>query len=208
MHRGRIIINEHGSDLYHFFKRKSTWTPDKNREPALDLFIHLITKDILNTKPLKIADNLTKQEREALKNLTERNDIVIKPSDKGKATVIMDTEKYKAECYRQLNDPKFYKRLPKDITHQVEDRIRIRLKRLLIDDEIEEDANNYLVPHRSRPARFYILPKIYKNKDTPSQNLLIINSILWFQNYHFTSKTPHSSFKNLKAYQNYLIVVC
>ena len=149
------------------FKRKSTWTPDKNREPALDLFIHLITKDILNTKPLKIADNLTKQEREALENLTERNDIVIKPADKGKATVIMDTEKYKAECFRQLNNPKFYKQLPKDITHQVEDRIHIRLKRLLIDDEIEEDTYTYLVPHRSRPARFYILPKIHKNKDNP-----------------------------------------
>ena len=39
----------------------------------------------------------------------------------GKATIIMDTENYKAECYRQLNDPKFYKRLPKDITRQVED---------------------------------------------------------------------------------------
>ena len=91
------------------FKRKSTWTPDKYREPALDLFIHLITKYILNTKSSKVADNLTKQEREALKNLTERNDIVIKPADKGKATVIMYTEKYKAECYRQLNNPKFYK---------------------------------------------------------------------------------------------------
>ena len=79
----------------------------------------------------------------------------------------MDTEKYKAECYRQLNDPKFCKRLPKGITHQVEDRIRIRLKRLLIDDEIKEDTYNYIVPHRSRPARFYILPKIHKNKDNP-----------------------------------------
>ena len=48
----------------------------KNRE--------LTSKDILNTKPLKIADSLTKQEREALKNLTERNDKVIKPTDKGK----------------------------------------------------------------------------------------------------------------------------
>ena len=71
----------------------------------------------------------------------------------------------KLECYQQLNDPKFYKRLPKDITHQVENRIHIRLKRLLIDDEIEEDTYNYLAPHRSRPARFYILPKIHKNKD-------------------------------------------
>ena len=77
----------------------------------------------------------------------------------------MDTKKYKAECYRQLNDPKFYKRLPKDITHQVEDRIRMLLNRLLIDDEIEEDTYDYLVPHCSSPAQFYILPKIHKNKD-------------------------------------------
>ena len=40
-----------------------------------------------------------------------------------------------------------------------------------------------------------------------SQNLLIINSILWFQNYHLTSKAPHNSFKTLTAYQNYLMVV-
>ena len=79
----------------------------------------------------------------------------------------MDTKKYKAECYWQLNDSKFYKRLPKDITHQVEDRIRIPLKRLPIDDEIEEDTYNYLLHHRSRPAQFYILPKIHKNKDNP-----------------------------------------
>ena len=101
-HRLRLkeyFYGKESSEYYNPFKRKSTWTPDKNREPALDLFIHLITKDILTTKPLKIADNLTKQEPEALKNLTERNDIVIKPADKGKATVVMDTEKYKAECY-------------------------------------------------------------------------------------------------------------
>ena len=85
-----------GNTLYHNpeednpFKRKSTWTPDRSREPALDLFILLITKDILNTKPLKIADNLTKQERKALKNLMERKDMVIKPADKRKATIIIN----------------------------------------------------------------------------------------------------------------------
>ena len=81
----------------------------------------------------------------------------------------MDTEKYKDVCYRQLNNPKFYKRLSKDITHQVE----VHLKRLLIDDEIEEDTNSYLVLHRSRPSRFYILPKIHKNKDnTPNRPIV------------------------------------
>ena len=85
----------------------------------------------------------------------------------------MDTKKYKAECFLQLNNPKFYKQLPKDITHQAEDRIRICLKRLLIDDEIEEDTYNYLVLHCSRPARFYILPKIHKNRDNPPSRPII-----------------------------------
>ena len=68
-----------------------------------------------NHQTFKSYSNLTKQEREALKNLTGRNDIGIKPADKGKVTV--ETEKYKVDCYRELNNPKFYKRLPKGITH-------------------------------------------------------------------------------------------
>ena len=38
---------------------------------------------------------------------------------------------------------------------------------MMIDDEIDEETYNYLLPRRSRPARFYILPKIHKNKDNP-----------------------------------------
>ena len=41
---------------------------------------------------------------------------MIKPADKGKAVVVLDTEDYKKECYRQLNDPKFYKKKTKKIT--------------------------------------------------------------------------------------------
>ena len=38
---------------------------------------------------------------------------------------------------------------------------------MMIDHEIDEETSNYLLPSRSRPARFYILPKIHKNKDSP-----------------------------------------
>ena len=38
---------------------------------------------------------------------------------------------------------------------------------MMIDDEIDEETYNYLLPCRSRPAQFYILPKIHKNKDNP-----------------------------------------
>ena len=38
---------------------------------------------------------------------------------------------------------------------------------MIIDDEIDQQAYSYLLPRRSRPARFYILPKIHKNKQNP-----------------------------------------
>ena len=89
------------------FKKKNSWTPNKDRDIGLELFIQLLKSDILNTKPSKIADNLSKHEREPFQKLIAHTDIVIKPADKGKAVVVLDIEEYKKECYRQLNDPKF-----------------------------------------------------------------------------------------------------
>ena len=138
------------------FKKKSTWTSNKDRD--LGLFIQLLRNDILNSKPSKIADNISKSEREALQTLINRTDIVTKPADKGKATVILNTDDYKKECYHQLNDPKFYRKLQKDTTHHIEERIKRHLKDMMIDDEIDdeidEETYNYLLPHHSRPARF------------------------------------------------------
>ena len=81
------------------FKKKNSWTLNKDRDLRLELFIQLLKSDILNTKPSKIADNLSKHEREALQNLITCTDIVIKPADKGKAVVVLDTKDYKKECY-------------------------------------------------------------------------------------------------------------
>ena len=119
---------------------------------------------ILN--PLKLQ-TISKSEREALQTLINRTDIVINPADQGKATVILNTDDNKKECYRQLNDYKFYRKLQKDTTHHIEEQIKRRFKDMMIDDEIDEETYNYLLPRRSRPARFYILPKIDKNKDNP-----------------------------------------
>ena len=91
------------------FKKKNSWTPNKDRDLGLELFIQLLQSDILNTKPSKIADNLSEHEREALQKLIARTDIVIKPADKGKAVIVLDTEDHKKQCYRQLNDPKLKK---------------------------------------------------------------------------------------------------
>ena len=103
----------------------------------------------------------------AYRNKTGKAIKVIKPADKGNATVILNTDDYKKECYRQLNDSKFYRKLQKDTTHHIEERIKRRLKDMMIDGEIDDETYSYLLPSRSCPARFYILPKIHKSKDNP-----------------------------------------
>ena len=172
---GRLRLKEyfHGreSSLYvsdpNPFKNKSTWTLNKDRDLGLELFIQLLKNDILNSKPSTIAGNISKSEREALQTLINCTDIVIKPADKGKATVVLNTDNYKKECYHQLNDSKFYRKLQKDTTHHIEKPIKHRLKDMMIDNEIDEETCNYSLPCRSHPARFYILPKIHKDKDNP-----------------------------------------
>ena len=48
----------------------------------------------MSSQPAVIRDNLSKQEREAIKKLQKQVDIIIKPADKGSRTVIMDYNCY------------------------------------------------------------------------------------------------------------------
>ena len=76
-------LSQYISDFYPF-KKKSTWTPNKDRDLGLELYIQLLKDDILNSKPSKIADNTSKSEREALQTLINCTNIIIKPADKEK----------------------------------------------------------------------------------------------------------------------------
>ena len=102
------------------FHNKSTWNPPNDRERALDTFLDAVKLDITTCTPNKIRDNLTVTERQAISQLKQRQDIIIKPADKGSGTVVMDKTWYIDECNRQLNDSKFYKRLNEDITADIQ----------------------------------------------------------------------------------------
>ena len=52
--------------------------------------------------------NMSKGERQALGNLAKNKDIAILPADKGKATVIMDTEDYELKVKEMLDDKRTY----------------------------------------------------------------------------------------------------
>ncbi|XP_038075657.1 uncharacterized protein LOC119743326 [Patiria miniata] len=57
-----------------------------------------------------------REEREALKTLRARKDIIIKPADKGSAAVVMGRQQYIDEAMRQLNNQTNYKPLDTDPT--------------------------------------------------------------------------------------------
>ena len=62
-------------------------------------------------------DNPTHAERKALKELKSLNHIVIKPADKGSVVVLLNWEDYLTEGLRQLRDPKFYRKIPDDLSN-------------------------------------------------------------------------------------------
>ncbi|XP_068696962.1 uncharacterized protein [Montipora foliosa] len=144
------------------FHSKSTWNPSTNREQALDTFLDAVKLDITTCKPKPIRDNLTTSERQAIHQLKQRQDIVIKPADKGSGTVIMDKTWYIDECNRQLNDSKFYRRLNEDITVDIQKRVTVYVNRMYTDDLIDEKTKQYLIQPDVKPGRFYILPKVHK----------------------------------------------
>lgn len=143
---------------------KYDWTPNTRRDNCLDLYIAAVQKDILKQyrKGGKKSHNLTKSERESLKSLSTRSDIVIKPADKGGAIVILNTNDYIQEGNRQLNDPNFYEHLTGDPTPRYAKIVSSTLEELLKGGKITANEHKLLKPAHPSLGRFYMLPKIHK----------------------------------------------
>jgi len=93
--------------------------------------------------------------------LSNNTDIIIKPADKGGATVIMNTKKYVKEAKHQLDNEVYYKRIERDFTPEHEQLINQCVDTLIDHGELEEVAK-LLRPAQLRTPVFYMLPKIHK----------------------------------------------
>lgn len=158
------------------FVEKSTWVPEDTEldglthkfiyeiERATRKYIKTHTNNTENIS-LKEDNNLTTEEAEALKNLKNNRDIIIKPADKGGATVILNRDSYLKEAYRQLNNTKYYVRLLKPLYHDNAKKIRDIINNLKFYNYISYEQYKYLSgPKDYKPRNFYLLPKIHKDK--------------------------------------------
>ena len=114
----------------------------------------------MSSQPAVIRDNISKEERKAIKKLQKRVDIVIKPAEKGSGTVILDYHWYVEECLRQLSDNKYYKKQTKDLTDKIQQRIKEYTSRMYNDKLIDEKTYKYLTSNPNpRAGRFSYFQK-------------------------------------------------
>lgn len=109
-------------------------------------------------------DNLTPEERTALRNLQNNKDIIIKKTDKGNTIVIDDKQEYIEDCLKHLNDPHTYNKLPNDPTTRIAKDIRRYLTqchRLGLIDQATLDT--CMPPEEPRTQKFYMLRKMHKD---------------------------------------------
>ena len=87
---------------------------------------------------------------------------MILPADKGKATVIMDTQEYKDKVNRMLSDKKTYEPLKKDPTDTYRRKLIALLKPLKEQGKLSKQQYENLYPTSDITPRLYCTPKVHK----------------------------------------------
>ena len=143
------------------FKPKSTFNP-RNKDAAIEVYMSSLEEKLMKIEiPKDKYNNLTSKERQALYDLKNDKNIVIKGADKGSAVVVWDREDYIKEAEKQLGDSDVYEEVPDDpeplisTIHRTIEKIRKR-------GDLKKETIKYFEVKDPKFARFYLLPKIHK----------------------------------------------
>ena len=164
------------------FRTKSKWQPPgAATDPRLEVFLSRVREEILKTE----ADgfnypNLSKEERQALKDLKEDSSIIIKPADKGSVTVVWDKNDYLQEAYGQLQDKKTYQKSNfgsdklENLVKTSNGKFHSLFQRKLIDKKAYEYLK-YPTLGETNLGKMYLLPKIHKRLSNVPGRAVISN---------------------------------
>ena len=144
------------------FTENSGWLPHISRvDPEIIKSYKKIMKKVGGMNVYTNHQNLSAMERR------KNRKIVIKPADKGSATVILSREHYIREAHRQLNNPKYYNKLDKAIWPENCRKFNSIIYCLKDEGHINDKQVKYLAAmSKSQTRTFYLLPKIHKPVNT------------------------------------------
>lgn len=123
---------------------------------------------------------MTREEKKALNELTNDEELVIKPADKGGAIVVQDKEKYKKEILSQLSNETYYKKLLSNPTVSFQREICSYLENAVTQGWITKPEYDFLYCKHPIIPVFYTLPKIHKSLESPPGRPIVsqMNSLL------------------------------
>ena len=121
-------------------------------------------------------NNLTSKERQALYDLKNNKNNVIKGADKRFSVVVWDREDYIKEAKNQLVDSGAYEEVPDDpkplinTIHRMIEKIRRR-------GDLKKETIEYFEVKDPKFARFHLLPKIHKRLNNVPGRPVISNCV-------------------------------
>ena len=176
------------------FKPKSIFNL-RNKDAAIEVYMSSLEEKLMKIEiPKDKYNNLTSKERQALYDLKNDKNIVIKGADKGSAVVVWDREDYIKEAEKQLGDSDVYEEVPDDpeplisTIHRTIEKIRKR-------GDLKKETIKYFEVKDPKFARFYLLPKIHKRLNNVPGRPVISNcgyyteSISAFLDFHLQPLT-------------------
>ena len=163
-HRLRLaefFQNKEENDFENLFQKQFTFTPPRNRDRDLDHQIDVLNNLNLEKMETKCKSNLSNMEQKELSKLTNYETIVIKPTDKEGAVVILLTGHYQSMLMQHLSDENTYKKLDSCIDSKIHsDFLRfLRTYKMCF----TEPECRFLNDKHHEVSNFYGLPKIHKS---------------------------------------------
>ena len=107
-------------------------------------------------------NNLTTDEKQALKRLKHDDNIVILPADKGRVTVVMDKTDYYDKMDALVNNKQTYEQLKRDPTPSLQRKLNSKIFSLRKSSTITERTYYRLRCSVPRLPKLYGLPKLHK----------------------------------------------
>ena len=150
--------------------------PPSGRDPGLDMYIEMVKEDIIDGINRNNRDNLYKEERQALRDLSKDDTIVIRPADKGSGVATMNKQDYINKVKDDLNNNTTYKKVNKDILTMVNNKVKKLVKNLHCNGHIDDKTKKYMLPTNPGYGKVKVNPKVHKT-DNPIRTIIsTINS--------------------------------
>ena len=110
----------------------------------------------------KCRDNLTREERVALKEIKNQSGLIVGVQDKGSKFVVMGKSEYESKMKQQLENPIHYQTLDTDPSSSYTDAILQWSSKWLAAGQINSEIADWVVNSKAKPGKAFAMVKTHK----------------------------------------------